>query len=87
MKLLENPRLSALTAFLSAEAARDSVNSDVAQRDGRPSRGKRAGEDKKLAKELEAQFAAESRTRRRRWKRPLRSAPWRSRRRGGSSWI
>ena len=51
------PRLSALTAFLSKTARRTRVL------DGRVEAFscKRAGEDKKLAKELEAQFAAESR--------------------------
>ena len=57
MKLLENPRLSALTAFLSQRRLGERVL------DGRVEAFscKRAGEDKKLAKELEAQFAAESR--------------------------
>ena len=57
MKLLENPRLSALTAFLSQRRFCERVL------DGRVEAFscKRAGEDKKLAKELEAQFAAESR--------------------------
>jgi hypothetical protein len=55
MKLLENPRLSALTAFLSQRQLGERVL------DGRVEAFscKRAGEDKKLAKELEEQFKEE----------------------------